>query len=756
MKMIIRVPNGEMFEATVANGLVTVLNAAGGIYQVLFPNNMGRGRLVAELQLSNTVSEVIVSRKFSIVGDGSLTSDGAISVLPGAGILYPIIIAEPARVAAEIIRVANNAQAQEDEAARIAAEAARAGFYGGFNSQLAAIDTRVDNLVTTPVPVGEIIAEEIIDARQGELSVGANITAVKNGLAQNLTSKKPLILSRLPRFAFGNYRYNSQSFTQDSLTTFNGYQYVVWYDYRKVPFIGKRKLPEGKWETFELGLIAGEPLRYQAIDDGHNVLAVAIDGDGYIHISGNMHNATLRYIRSANPENINSWETIGMTGVDEDSVTYPCFVRRNDGNLLFFYRDGISGLGNTQINIYDTVTRLWTKPTSVLLDGVVSSESPYLNHVSVGNDGSIQVSGSWRSAGGQTTNDIFYLKSLDGGVTWRKSTGVQYTLPITHATIETILDTTPTGAGLLNQNGFDVDDDNLPHLAYFKYDANGYSNIFHLYHDGVSWIEKQVTTFTKINSMLETDNQYMNLSRPSIAAVNNKVYIIYRMNYGELKGTVRMTEATPSLTQYPDFPILNLDTYDWEPTFDTVALKERKELHMIVTPATEANAIVDNWKEQYIGALSIDLNQMERIIRDEVKIPGLKLVKSITGGETTFAAVAAGVTTLPYGQFAMDEDESKIFFARLSVRGKSDLYTLLTIQIKLVSNLGGTSDTYIFNSAIIDAKTTTVNRKSHYAPFNIVGGQGLIVLQKDIAFTTTGVTGNGTINGVNVEIFELA
>jgi len=139
LRMIVKVPSGEMFEATVANGLVTVLNVTGGIYQVLFPNNMGKGRLTAEIQLSNTVPEVIVSRKFSILGDGSLTSDGNISVLPGAGMLAPIIVAEPERVAAEVLR-------KTDEAARKTAETTRAGFYTGFDTSLAAITPVIDKV----------------------------------------------------------------------------------------------------------------------------------------------------------------------------------------------------------------------------------------------------------------------------------------------------------------------------------------------------------------------------------------------------------------------------------------------------------------------------------------------------------------------------------------------------------------------------------------------------------------------------------
>lgn len=52
------------------------------------------------------------------------------------------------------------------------------------DTQLADTDKRIDNLVATPVPTGEIIAEEIIDARDGEVSVGAKIRSIDAQLAQ--------------------------------------------------------------------------------------------------------------------------------------------------------------------------------------------------------------------------------------------------------------------------------------------------------------------------------------------------------------------------------------------------------------------------------------------------------------------------------------------------------------------------------------------------------------------------------------------
>ena len=62
---------------------------------------------------------------------------------------------------------------------------------------------RIDNLVVTPVPVGEIIAQEIIEARQGALSLGGNITEVKSQLADK-ASKTELnsVASGTPRTTY--------------------------------------------------------------------------------------------------------------------------------------------------------------------------------------------------------------------------------------------------------------------------------------------------------------------------------------------------------------------------------------------------------------------------------------------------------------------------------------------------------------------------------------------------------------------------
>lgn len=46
---------------------------------------------------------------------------------------------------------------------------------------------------------------------------------------------------------------------------------------------------------------------------------------------------------------------------DEQSVTYPEFYRKSDGNLVFVYRDGSSGNGDCVVNEYDLKTKQWSR-----------------------------------------------------------------------------------------------------------------------------------------------------------------------------------------------------------------------------------------------------------------------------------------------------------------------------------------------------------------------------------------------------------
>src|SRR6476661_1516298 len=66
-----------------------------------------------------------------------------------------------------------------------------------------------------------------------------------------------------------------------ALLTHAPYQYVAFYDDKRQLTIAQRKLDERKWTFNKLPVTTGW--------DSHNYMVMAVDDDGYLHLSGDMH-----------------------------------------------------------------------------------------------------------------------------------------------------------------------------------------------------------------------------------------------------------------------------------------------------------------------------------------------------------------------------------------------------------------------------------------------------------------------------------
>lgn len=134
----------------------------------------------------------------------------------------------------------------------------------------------------------------------------------------------------------------------DLLTT-DQYQYAAYYNADRDMIVARRKLGTNIWQKTKLPTAVGW--------DSHNYVTLAIDREGYLHVSGNMHVVPLIYFRSTRPWEIDSFEKLAMTGEQEDRVTYPVFFKDQQGTLYFQYRNGGSGDGITYWNRYDEKTK---------------------------------------------------------------------------------------------------------------------------------------------------------------------------------------------------------------------------------------------------------------------------------------------------------------------------------------------------------------------------------------------------------------
>jgi hypothetical protein len=266
--------------------------------------------------------------------------------------------------------------------------------------------------------------------------------------------------------------------------TERGHQFIAYYDAdRRITVLGRKlSTPASAWTRIQPPGIPNPPRKRDSnvvAWDSHNTLRLALDRDGNLHLSGNMHADPLVYYRTRVPFDVSTLERIDrMIGEREKRCTYPVFFKDASGNLLFRYRDGSSGNGSDLYNRYDTGTRTWSRLLATpLLEGE-GERNAYAGEPTLGPDGRFHLVWMWRETPDCATNHtLSYARSPDL-IHWENSRGEPLTLPITLKTGE-VIDGTQPGGGLINMSyllGFDAQ--KRPVVAYHRYDAQNHSQAY--------------------------------------------------------------------------------------------------------------------------------------------------------------------------------------------------------------------------------------------------------------------------------------
>jgi hypothetical protein len=110
------------------------------------------------------------------------------------------------------------------------------------------------------------------------------------------------------------------------------------------------------------------------------------------------------------------------------SVTYPRFITTSKGDMLFEYRFGGSGHGDTRVGFYDGSESKWKNIHTVisgsgiykdLFNGDSKERNAYLNSVNYDDKGRVHISWTWRERVSGTANrDICHIYSSNDGDTW--------------------------------------------------------------------------------------------------------------------------------------------------------------------------------------------------------------------------------------------------------------------------------------------------------------------------------------------------
>jgi hypothetical protein len=276
--------------------------------------------------------------------------------------------------------------------------------------------------------------------------------------------------------SYGGY-LNGESFQQDGIVSFKGYQYAAFWNSSRHVVIARRALPNGSWSSVEFTDYS------LAADDAHNTISLGIcPGDGTLHLSFDHHSNDLHYRKSmaglvTNPGTA-VWTAASFSAVTSSLVgsttvalvTYPRFVTEPDGTkMLFEARIGTSGSGDEYLWEYDAATHSWTA-LGMYISGTADSINAYPHGLSYTPGGArLHLSWCWRETPDASTNhDLLYLYSDDHGRSWKNNAGATVgttgTTFVSKNSVGIKVWTINQNRGLINQEHMAIDTSGRVHV----------------------------------------------------------------------------------------------------------------------------------------------------------------------------------------------------------------------------------------------------------------------------------------------------
>ena len=366
---------------------------------------------------------------------------------------------------------------------------------------------------------------------------------------------------------------NTTVFRNNSLVTHGDEQYISYYDNDGYLVLGKRKLDSEQWTLHRT--------QYQGnVKDAHNIISMMIDGEGYMHVSFDHHGHPLNYCRSIAPGSLELGDKMPMTGVDEANVTYPEFYPLSGGDLLFVYRSGSSGRGNLVMNRYSLKEHKWTRVQDILIDGENKRNAYWQLYVD--EKGTIHLSWVWRETWHVVTNhDICYARSFDNGVTWYKTSGERYELPIKLSNAEYAC-RLPQNCELINQTSMSADAGGNPYIATYWREPNSDVPQYRIvWNDGKMWHQRQITDRQTPFTLKGGGTKMIPIARPRIVVEGGEVFYIFRdEERGSRVSMAHTTDVGTSKWTITDLTDFSVDA--WEPSHDTELWKKQRKLHLFV------------------------------------------------------------------------------------------------------------------------------------------------------------------------------
>ncbi|GIH25337.1 hypothetical protein Aph01nite_36470 [Acrocarpospora phusangensis] len=395
---------------------------------------------------------------------------------------------------------------------------------------------------------------------------------------------------------------NGESFQQDGITTFNGWQYAAFWDQSGYANISRRQGGTGSWQNVRL-------TDYQTTStDSHNVICIGISPqDGSIHLAFDMHSNRLKYRRSAtglatSPGSANwaagSFGTVqnSLGGQNFSQLTYPQFFAAADGTLQMAIRTGVSGNGDEVLFEYRSGS--WSY-IGEFIDGTSSDNNAYLFGIEYDSGGLLHATWTVReTSNGSSNHDIYYAYSSDKGRNWRNNAGTVIATTGSNplASSATGLRVWPNSQnrGLMNQESQVVDAAGVVHVLASHLPANTPSiTDFNTARNSVVLVH-----YWREKASKEWKQRYLNytegLSRGDIAVdSHDNLYVVSGHS-----GTNVLQIATASKASgWTDWTVRNRSAANYmsDPLIDHARLKSQNVLSIYAPRRGGSQIEVQNW-----------------------------------------------------------------------------------------------------------------------------------------------------------------
>jgi hypothetical protein len=370
---------------------------------------------------------------------------------------------------------------------------------------------------------------------------------------------------------------NTAVFRKNSLTSNRKFQYVAYYDDDGYVVLGRRPLSGKVWQLRRTAYTGHAK-------DAHNVISIMVDQAGYLHVCWDQHNSRLRYARSIHPNSLLLGQEQVMVGQNETRVTYPEFLKLPNGQLLFLYRDGGSGNGNLVVNSYDSKQQKWKRIHSNLIDGEGRRNAYWQSYVD--NRGTIHLSWVWRESPDVASNhDMAYACSKDGGLTWERSNGIRYDLPMKASTVEYAA-RIPQHHELINQTSIAADERGNPFIASYWRDPESQIPQYKvIYLQGGEWKVRSFDFRKTPFSLSGGGTKEIPIARPQLLVRGRGDRVALTLFFRDQERGSRPSILTLWGMQREANDIVDLcdeSVGAWEPTYDTELWRNKRKIALFV------------------------------------------------------------------------------------------------------------------------------------------------------------------------------